>query len=133
MERRDVLLGGTAFLASLALGFSAGVLLDSSESPSPEKFVSDVEFEANSSNVIQDVSFDNRTVQLIVQPGNESEFFLSINGTVEKISPVERDGEVHDLRKIFTVGDEMYIFHFQYSDDPESSEDWIRVQRIEQL
>ncbi|MFB6174790.1 MAG: hypothetical protein ABEJ87_02335 [Candidatus Nanohalobium sp.] len=132
MDKREIFITAGVLIVSLAVGFAAGRFSGAKTSGS-QKFVKDVDFSANSSHMITDVNFDNRTLQLIIQPGNSSGFFVSINGTVQKLKNIQRDGEVHDLRNIFTVDGKMYIFYMRYTDDPGTSKAWVNLYRIQEL
>lgn len=131
MERKTVFVSLAVFLVSAAVGFTAG-------SPAQEKgssmFREDVDFTANASNPIEGVRFDDRNISLIVQPGEEAEFFIEVDNQVEPLEGIRHDGKINELTDFVTVEGKMYLLNFRYTDDPEASGDeWITLYRITEL
>lgn len=130
MERSFVGVLVVLFLVSAVVGFSFG---DPNENQS-DRFREDVSYTANASNPIEEVTFDERNMSLIVQPGAEASFYLNINGTVEPLEGLRHDGDVHELRDFVTLEGKMYLLEMRYHDDPkESGDEWITLYRITEL
>lgn len=129
MDRETVLLSVLVLLVSAGVGFSLGT---------PElrssAYRENVDFTANASNPIEEVIFDERSMSIIVQPGQKASFFINVNGTVEPLEGLQHDGEVHELRKFVTLEGKMYLLNLRYSDDSEEKGDeWLKLYRIIEL
>ncbi len=131
MERKTVLVSVAVFLVSAAVGFTAG---SPSEGESFPGYREDVDFTANASNPIEEVRFDDRNMSLIVQPGDEAEFFIEVDNQVEPLEGIRHDGNINELTDFVTLEGNMYLLNFRYTDDPEASGDeWITLYRITEL
>lgn len=128
MERKTVLVSVAVFLVSAAVGFTAGSMPQETASSA---YREDVDFTANASNPIEEVRFDERNMSLVVQPGEEAEFFIEVDDQIEPLEGIKHDGNINELTDFVTLEGEMYLLNFRYTDDPEKSGDeWIKLYRI---
>jgi hypothetical protein len=131
MERETVLVSLAVFVVSAAVGFTAG---SSPQEATSSVYREDVDFTANASNPIEEVRFDDRNMSLIVQPGEEAQFFIEVDNQVEPLEGTRHDGNINDLTDFVTLEGNMYLLNFRYTDDPDSSGDeWITLYRITEL
>jgi hypothetical protein len=131
MERETVLVSLAVFVVSAAVGFTAG---SSPQEATSSVYREDVDFTANASNPIEEVRFDDRNMSLIVQPGEEAQFFIEVDNQVEPLEGTRHDGNINELTDFVTLEGNMYLLNFRYTDDPDSSGDeWITLYRITEL
>ncbi len=131
MDREMVLVSLAVFVFSAAAGFTAG---SSPQEATSSVYREDVDFTANASNPIEEVRFDDRNMSLIVQPGEEAQFFIEVDNQVEPLEGTRHDGNINDLTDFVTLEGNMYLLNFRYTDDPDSSGDeWITLYRITEL
>lgn len=132
MEQKDYAVMAAAFLISAAIGFGAGSLQTDQETSST--YDERLDFTANDSNTIVDARFDNRTIKLILRPGNTTEFYFEEEGNVIELDNIKRDGQVHEVRDIISIRGKTYLLYMRYNDDPEQQDDeWLTLYRVKQL
>lgn len=130
MKRETIVLSVTVFIVSTALGFT----VSSQGQEETSTYREDVSFTANTTNPIEEVSFDKRNLSLIVQPGQKAQFFMEIDSQVEPLKGIRHNGNINELTDFITIEGKMYLFNFRYSDDPEvSGDEWITLYRITEL
>lgn len=131
MKQKTVLVSVAVFLVSAAVGFTAG---STPQEAASSAYREDVDFTANASNPIEEVRFDDRNMSLIVQPGEEAQFFIEVDNQVEPLEGIRHDGNINELTDFVTLEGKMYLLNFRYTDDPNSSGDeWITLYRITEL
>lgn len=131
MKQNTVLVSLAVFLVSAAVGFTAG---STPQEAASSAYREDVDFTANASNPIEEVRFDDRNMSLIVQPGEEAQFFIEVDNQVEPLEGIRHDGNINELTDFVTLEGKMYLLNFRYTDDPNSSGDeWITLYRITEL
>lgn len=130
MEQRLAVSFAAVFIIALGLGYGIG----SMDSGGSSEYIDDVSYTANASNPVQRVSFDGRNISLIVQPADNTTFYLDVNGTVEPLKGLVHDGKVHKIRDFVTIRGKMYLVSMRYNDDAEESGDeWITIYRIREV
>jgi len=132
MEQKDYAVILAAFAVSTAIGFIAGTF----QNPEPVQSTYDerLDFTANDSNTIVDAKFDNRTIKLILRPGNTTEFYFEEEGEVKELDNIKRDGEVHEIRDIISIRGKTYLLYMRYNDDRQKQGDeWLKLYRVKEL
>lgn len=130
MEQRLAVSFAAVFIIALGLGYGIG----SMDSGGSSEYIDDVSYTANASNPVQRVSFDGRNISLIVQPADNTTFYLDVNGTVEPLKGLVHDGDIHEIRDFVTIRGKMYLVSMRYNDDAEESGDeWITIYRIREV
>ncbi|MFB6180926.1 MAG: hypothetical protein ABEJ93_03540 [Candidatus Nanohalobium sp.] len=122
-------------IAVLVLSTGTGYILGL---PSPDKKRQKV-FQANSSvnasNPVTTAAFDNKSVDLVAQgSGKTVEFYINNGERIVKLEGLERDGEIHELKRIFTVEKEMYLFNMSYRDSNKTEGDqFLKLHSVRKL
>lgn len=118
--------------------FSAGLLTGFAYSELGSDKIKSTEFsvEANSSESIQTVSFFNRSIDVLVENGANSTFYLDKNrdGSADETLEITKDGDIHQAVQFIDYRNNIYRLYYRYSDDPQVEEDgWIEFYRAEEL
>lgn len=131
IDREAVIMMAAVFVIGAIAGYVAG----SPQVEPGDSEVMDVDYEANSSNPVEEASFFNQSVNLVAQSqGNTTEFFVEVNGSFEPLDKAVRDGEIHEVRKFVTLNGEMFLLSLRYSDDREAPEDgWLQLHQVRKL
>lgn len=117
-----------------SLGLASGFIYSEAGSDIIES--TDLNVEANSSESIKTVEFYNKSIDIFVEDGANTTFYLDKNkdGSADDTFDVERDGTIHQGVKFLDYRDNIYRLYYRYSDDPETEDDgWIEVYRVEKL
>ena len=118
--------------------FSAGLISGFGYSELGSDKIKSTEFsvEANSSESIQTVSFFNRSIDVFVEDGANSTFYLDKNrdGSADETLEITRDGDIHQAVQFIDYRNNIYRLYYRYSDDPETENDgWIEFYKAEEL
>mgnify|MGYP000025698664 CR=1 FL=1 len=118
--------------------FSAGLISGFGYSELGSDKIKSTEFsvEANSSESIQTVSFFNRSIDVFVEDGANSTFYLDKNrdGSADETLEITRDGDIHQAVQFIDYRNNIYRLYYRYSDDPETEDEgWIEFYKAEEL
>jgi len=123
-----------AVLAVFLIGLTSGFIY--SELGSDEIESTELNIEANSSESIKTVEFYNESIDIFVEDGFNSTFYLDKNrdGSADETLEIERDGEIHQSVQFLDYRNNIYRLYYRYSDDSEIEDDgWIEFHRVEKL
>ena len=96
----------------------------------------EINVEANSSESIRTVEFYNESIQILVEDGLNSTFYLDkdMDGSADETLEIERDGDIHQSTQFLDYRNSIYRLYYRYSYSPEKENDgWIEFYRVEKL
>ncbi|MFB6203065.1 MAG: hypothetical protein ABEK01_01090 [Candidatus Nanohaloarchaea archaeon] len=135
LGRKDVMFALAAFTLAVPSGYYMMDALQDAPQTGEQKFSTEISRTVNASRGVIEVSFDNRTVELLHSDLAKGAFFFDTDEDpqTEREVAVTRDGKVHQTRILLTVRGNTYIFHLRYADDPATTGDaWMEIYRIEE-
>ena len=123
-----------AVLAVFLIGLTSGFIY--SELGSNEIESTELNIEANSSESIKTVEFYNESIDIFVEDGLNSTFYLDkdMDGSADETLEIERDGDIHQSTQFLDYRNSIYRLYYRYSYSPEKENDgWIEFYRVEKL
>lgn len=123
-----------AVLVVFLIGLASGLIYSELGSEKTESI--ELNVEANSSESIRTVEFYNRSVDILVEDGLNSTFYLDKDrdGSADETLEINRDGDIHQSIQFLDYRDNIFRLYYRYSDDPETENDgWIEVYKVEKL
>lgn len=134
LDRKQALVAASVFIFAIAIGFSIGEQRNTNQEP--ELYDSSFNLTLSSENAIQEVNFDNRSVNLLFEDSQEFSAYIDLDrdGSAEKKLNTTSDGSKSVTTELVTLDGQSYRFFFEYIDDPERTEgDFITLYRVKRL
>lgn len=131
MERKDLAVLVAVFLLAFSTGLFSHKLVGGDK-----KFAADINFTVDSSNGVEEIRFDNRSLKALHDNSAEGRFFLDTygDGGVEREISIERDGEIHQKQVFVTVDGKTYLLYMRYMDSADTRDDaWMTFYRVEEV
>lgn len=132
MENREILIIAGIFTVSALLGYAfTGTQFDTGTT------VYEVSSEVNSSQSISTVSFVNHSIDLMMEDGVNSTFYIDEDrdGSADRIlDDLNMDGRVHLKNELLDYPSGVYNLKMRYQDNPaEEGDAWLNAYKVEKI
>lgn len=101
-----------------------------------DKYVESFDIRVDNDNDKQVVNFDGHSVELRYENFEEAKFYYGFNDSrrVQQIEDLVLDGTLRRMTDIKSFGNQTYLLHLKYQDDPEKTGDgWMQLYKIEEM
>lgn len=129
MERQTILMGTAAMILMGLIGFYTGFLMEEGLGPATnqsQEYSESVNYTVGEGNDITTVEFDDRSMDLFHEDGEEASFYMDLDqdGSADiQLEDLERDGQIHSMTKVVDVEGKAYRLYFRYKDSSEERGD----------
>lgn len=135
MEQRDYLTGLAVLIMSASAAFGMGSLYFGDQQP--RHYSKTLNATVNADQPTRTVEFDNHSIQLMFEDRETARMYIDKDndGSFDiELEDLERNGEIHSVTELVTLGNTSYRLHFRYKDNDSVRDDaWLTLYQVQEV